>query len=341
MQNPFKQDGEMLPIASINSVYVENELAYNLFRPSLLLEDFNNCINEYKLSNIEHPTSVVYLFDRFMTEKNHEIKERATHLARKYGYQLGQILATLFQPSDLSKKNRKNWTDAHWDYWSTVREIILVGGLTSPLLVKIFKEEIDSVFDRKDIQNKTITFIEGSQNMGTSGLASIVPDGDVVLFDFGQTSIKRGRVVKENHQTISEMYLTPIQSKFLDYKDITESELQNLAKELDDFMAQTILQTIQETGFSGSKIYMSIANYVYKGKIFASRGGYGKLALITENYQRHIEKKLQKIIHKDIEVQLFHDTSAMALHYRNKEHTAVISLGTAFGVAFPDDSLYS
>ena len=92
---------------------------------------------------------------------------------------------------------------------------------------------------------------------------------------------------------------------------------------------------MNEVAYNGDTIYMSIANYISKGVIYGARGGYGKLSLIAANYQEHLQYKLSKILQRDVTVYLFHDTSAMAFLFKDEPHTAVISLGTAFGVAFP------
>jgi hypothetical protein len=80
---------------------------------------------------------------------------------------------------------------------------------------------------------------------------------------------------------------------------------------------------------------MSIANYINNGAIYASRGGYGKLAYISDHYESHLSNKVSKELGKSVTIKLYHDTSAMALMFKNKPNTAVISLGTAFGIAFP------
>ncbi|QMS84741.1 hypothetical protein [Candidatus Xianfuyuplasma coldseepsis] len=341
MKNPFVQNGEMLPVASINSVFVENEKAYDLFRPSLILEKLIEYMNMYGLYDMIESTSVLYLFDQLLLHDSKDIKQGAEELADMFGDRLASVLTTLLQPSEISIKNRTNWSSVHWDYWKTIRKIYLVGGLTSPLLTQRFYQRIQRAFEQKDIEDVTVTFIEGSQNMGTRGLASITKNGDYMLFDFGQTKIKRARVLKDRNTTIIESYLDPVDAKYLYYKNTSKATLVETASELDGYICKTIIDAIHETGFTGNKIYMSIANYVSQGAIYSARGGYGKLAYIGENYQQHLEQKLAEMLNKQVTVRLFHDTSAMALLFRHEPHTAVISLGTAFGVAFPHDSVYS
>lgn len=341
MNNPFMKAGEMLPVASINSVYIDDTKAYDLFRPALILQELIQLITKYGLHELHNTTSVLMLFDQLLHHESPMIQSEAISLANKFGDRLASVLTTLLNPSNTSIANRDNWTDIHWSYWQTIRQIYLVGGLTSPLLTQHFYQSIIKAFKTQSIDKVTITFIEGSQNMGTRGLASIIHDGDYLLFDFGQTSIKRARALKQQGKTVIESYLEPIEAKYLFYKNTDQVVLIDTAHELDNYIINVIQKTISETGFTGDNIYMSIANYVSNGKIYSARGGYGKLAYVADNYQQHIERKLSKQCNHKYSVRLFHDTSAMALLYRDHPNTAVISLGTAFGVAFPHDTVYS
>ena len=178
MHNPFKKDGEMLPIASINSVYVENFKAYDLFRPALLLQELMKHIDDFGLSELASSTSVLHVFDRLLQHESAAVQQRAIELATTFGDRLASVLTTLLNPSELSKQNRSNWTQEHWDYWASIKQIYLVGGLTSPRLTSHFYYRIMKAFEEQGIDDVQVSFIEGSQNMGTRGLASIIKDGD-------------------------------------------------------------------------------------------------------------------------------------------------------------------
>lgn len=337
MNNPFKLDGEMLPIASINSVYVDDVKAYDLFRPTLIMEDIKNEIDALGLIAISEDSSLLTLFNQLLFHEFDSIKSKAYEIAVKYGDRLAKVLSTLFNPSPTSISNRVNWTHTHWEFWKTIRHVYLVGGLTSPTLTKIFLKRIQHTFKEQQIQDVSVTFVHGSQNIGTRGLATLIDDGEYLLFDFGQTNIKRAHHIKEHGITVLDVTLEPLSSNYLFYKSSSNEEIIQTAKQLDDFIVDTIEQTAIEANFTGQHIYMSIANYVSKGTIYSARGGYGKLAYVADVYQEHLETRLQQRCKKRITVSLFHDTSAMGLLY-NKPDTAVISLGTAFGVAFPFNS---
>ncbi len=334
--NPFKRDNQMMPIASLNSVYIDNVLASDLFRPALILKDLVKFKEELGLGSMLNDNKLLYQFNNLLKSDLDSVKTKATKIAVEYGNRLGKMLLTLYKPSTLSKTNRANWTSEHWDYWRNIKSIYLVGGLTSPILTKIFYDRVTSIFEENDIQDLCITFIEGSSNLGTRGMSQLIENGDYLLFDFGQTNIKRARHLKVEEKIVIDTVLPMVESKFLFYKKKSEKEIIEIAHKLDDYIIKTILDTYKQVAFNGVNIYLSIANYVFDGKIYSARGGYGKLAYVADNYESHLSNRLSKILNKEMYVKLFHDTSAMALMYSNEQNVAVISLGTAFGIAFTE-----
>ena len=334
--NPFKKSGQILPVASLNSVYVDDVLADQLFRPSLIIDEILKYKYELGLSNVQDNQKLSYMFNDLLNSDFESIRAKATQIAETFGLRLARLLSTLFQPSELSKQNRKNWTEEHWDFWKNIENIYLVGGLTSPILTQIFYNEVEKHFRNKQIENKHITFIEGSANLGTHGLASIIENGDYLLFDFGQTNIKRGRHYKKDNKVVIDTILPSIPSDYLFYKTKNQKEVEEIAGKLHNYIVDTIIQTYKQVAFTGEDIYLSIANYVFDGKIYAHRGGYGKLAFVADNYEEYLTAELRKELNIEINVKLFHDTSAMALMFKDEKNTAVISLGTAFGIAFPE-----
>ena len=334
--NPFKKNKLILPIASLNSVYVDDVLAYNIFRPALILEEILKYKDELGLTHIQDNSRLLFLFNDLLNSDIDSIKDKANEIAMMFGNNLATVLGTLFVPSKVSILNRKDWTKEHWDFWKSINNIYLVGGLTSPILTQIFYDRVMLYFEKKNIIGKTITFIEGSSNLGTHGLSTLVHDGDYLLFDFGQTNIKRARHYKKDGKVVIDTILPSISSDFLFYKTKNDDEVIKIANKLDKYIINIIMNTFRQVAFSGDRIYMSIANYISHGKIYSNRGGYGKLAHIAPNYEEYLSKKVSERAGKKIEIRIFHDTSAMALMFKNEKNTAVISLGTAFGIAFPE-----
>ncbi len=335
MKNPFKEKGYMLPIASINNTYVDNQKVSDLFRLSLIKKSILDHKDELGLAEGEHQGALLERFNDLVQSDVPSIREKALEIATMYGQRLARILSNFFRPSELTKRNQKRWTEEHWAYWQSIEQIYLVGGITSPILTKIFFNEIKSHFKAKGL-DKEVVFIAGSQNLGTKGLATLVEDGEYLLFDFGQTKIKRAHHIKDKGETKVDIILNTIDSKYLFYKEKDQEELVHIAENLHKYIVDVIKRTASEVAFEGNGIHLAIANYVNDGKLYPNRGGYAKLSTIANHYESFLSDEVSKELGRDIHVTLHHDTSAMALNFKEEQQIAVLSIGTAFGVAFPD-----
>lgn len=333
------KDGYILPVASINSGFVDDQKISDIFRLSLLKESILEHKNALGIMDIDSNISLLKQFNQCLISTIPSVNQTAQEIASLYGRRLAKILSMFFNPSSLSRQNRTNWTEAHWSYWRTIERVYLVGGITSPILTKLFYKEIIKAFKSQGI-DKQVEFITGSQNLGTKGLSTLVDNDTALLFDFGQTNIKRAYYSNMNDSTI-DIVLPTVKSKYLFYKYQTNDELKVLAETLHQYIIDVIVDTANEVDFTGTTIKMAIANYIYKGQINISRGGYGKLALVAKQYDAQLSKDISHKLKRKIKVELFHDTTAMGLNFRNQKNTAVISIGTAFGIAFPNQLSYS
>ena len=332
--NPFKENGQMLPIASINSVYIDDALASDLFRPEKIAQEIKNNRDFLGFSSDIADECILEEFNNALISKNKNIYKKANEIATSFGKKLASVLITLRNPSEKSLENRESWTNIHWDYWKSVKNIIFVGGLTSPILTNIFYTQIESELLIHNINDLKVSFIEGSIDLGTKGLSNLTVEGEYLLFDFGQTNIKRRHIIKKSNEIVIDSILAPIKSDYLVYKHKSEDQIIYLAKELDSFIINTIIDTMNIVNYKGSNIIVGIANYVIDGEIYSKRGGYGKLAYIKGNYEVHLSNLISVLLKREIKVELYHDTSSMALNFEKSKRTAVISLGTAFGIAF-------
>ncbi|MCK5761830.1 MAG: hypothetical protein KAH16_02895 [Candidatus Izimaplasma sp.] len=334
--NPFKENGQMLPIASINSVYVEDVLASNLFRPELIVNEIKKDRDFLGFSSEIADENLLVTFNGALNNDSKEIVDKANKIAISFGIKLANVLITLKNPSSKSVLNRPSWIDKHWDYWKGVKNLYFVGGLTSPILTSIFYTQIMKELNNHDINDLKVSFIEGSVDLGTKGLSNITVNGEYLLFDFGQTNIKRRHIVKEESELVIDSILPSVKSKYLFYKQKSEKELFHIANQLDSFIINTIIDTVNIVNYKGSNMLIGIANYVIDGNTYSARGGYGKLAFIKGNYEEHLSNEISVLLQREIIIRLYHDTSAMALNFKNTKRTAVVSLGTAFGIAFPE-----
>ena len=200
--NPFKKDGQMLPIASINSVYVDDVLASDLFRPELIVNEIKKDRDFLGFSSDISNDNLLVEFNCALNNKSSDIREKAQEIAVHFGKKLASVLITLKNPSLKSVANRPSWTNEHWAFWKEVKEIYFVGGLTSPILTTIFYNQIIKKFKEQKITDLDISFVDGSVDLGTKGLATLTIDGEYLLFDFGQTSIKRRHILRKQNKIV-------------------------------------------------------------------------------------------------------------------------------------------
>ena len=332
MSNPFKKDGYMLPHASINSAYVGNDKVSDLFSHSLLVNAVRT--NAESLGIIEfkeNASSWVLRLSECLSSDDKLIYATAHEIASFFGDRLAKIVVNFFSPSKASVLNRENWFKEHWEYWKTINTVILAGGIITPNIARVFRERMDKElkFIRLD---KEVIFIDQAHDFGLRGLSNKL-NQNTLIFDFGQTNIKRGiyNIEKKDNFTVLESF----KSKFFTSKSQEETVLIDEASKLHKFLLEVIFETIEETNFKGSLIRIALSNYVQNGFIRASNFGYGILAFLEGNYQNRLSNDVSLFTNRMIKVELFHDTTAMALNF-NKKNTAVISIGTAFGIAFID-----
>jgi len=334
--NPFKKNNEIVPEASINSVYINDVLASDLFRPSILIEEIRKNADILEIKPSTDDAKMLLDFNGRLNSENEKIFNKANEIAIYFGDKLASVILTLKKPTDVSVKNRLNWTSMHWDYWKTIKKIVFVGGLTSPILMNIFLERINFVLNNNGITDLKVSFIEGSSDFGTKGLTNLFNEGEYLLFDFGQTNIKRRFSIKVNNESVMDTVLPTLKSKFLFYKEKSKEEIRDLAYRLDMYFIDVILETVHDVNFKGDNMIVGIANYISNGRIYSARGGYGKLAYVDDNYQSYLSNVISNKLGRKIKILLYHDTSSMALNFKNNKNCAVISLGTAFGIGFPE-----
>ena len=113
--NPFKKNGQILPTASINSVYIDDVLASDVFRPNVLTTIIHENRDQLKIDNSIKHNQLLREFYQCLRSSDEMVKSHAKRLAIDFGDRLASVLVTLKKPSKLSKDNRENWTDVHWD----------------------------------------------------------------------------------------------------------------------------------------------------------------------------------------------------------------------------------
>lgn len=267
-------------------------------------------------------------------------KNLADNVVRKFGNRLGIILLTLKQGHELNRRARPDWTDAHWDYWAQLKTVILTGGLSSGLLGRRLKEQILYIFDIAGEKPYNITLFDNGSHLGTMGCSRLLPDEcTAAVLDFGQTNLKRS-VVKKHRGDISEFIQLKTRPSLYMELDVSDSpENHARAMELHKYLTKVVADTCREAMRSGelcNRVVISIANYTVGNRIFKARGGYAKLFNLSDEYGNLLAHDLSSVLHREMEVRLVHDGTAIGLNFTDSDGAVCLSMGTAFGVGFTD-----
>lgn len=268
------------------------------------------------------------------------VRLEAEKIFRIFGYRLGTILLTLKQGKEKNRRSRPGWSDKHWEYWNKIKKIILVGGLTNGKSGERLKKYALEAFRIADTEPYDILLFPNASHYGTLGCATRVLNKEkpAVVFDFGQTNIKRCIVDFDGDKISTDEFLESIPSLYMEWMDILEDDGLKLAYKLHDRLVKVISDTYKEASRErelGDEIIISIASYTVSGRLHALRGGYAKLTMLSDNYGKYLQDALIKELGKEISVTLIHDGSAIAMYFKDYKDSVCVSLGTAFGVGFP------
>lgn len=363
MNNPFIQSSKngkvryLTPQCSINKLVIKKLPIYGLddeiegkpvneiFSTQIILTE----IEKYKESlgadpNADKNELFFFLQAALKGEEESESFIIAKNIVKKFGVRLGIILLTLKTGNEENKKERQDWTNAHWDYWHNIKSIILVGGLTSGTFGELLIEYAKQVFDRAAVEPYDIIVFENATHVGTMGCAKLItnPDGWNVVMDFGQTNIKRSVIKRRNNEIADVVSFSSMQSQYMQLNIDNEEEKREIAFQLHKYLINAIVKTYKESeklkdvNIIGDEIIISIASYIVDGKLNDERGGYAKLATLYPNYAECLSEEVSGRLKRQVKVKLVHDGTAVALHFSDYKNAVCITLGTYFGVGFPD-----
>lgn len=354
MKNPFVKDGSTNPNASINKLYIakapfktinenlENKTAGDIFSTKLFIDEIKKHSSNLKidLNTVEEKKLPQYL-SQCLISSNETIRKSAEEITKIFGERLAVILLTLKLGLQENKDSRQDWSNENWVYWSTLKNIILVGGLASGKLGENLKHYINQSFENENIEPYNVILNDDSENIAIKGCTTYIEEVNFtkqyLIMDCGATFIKRSfvKLYKDNKLEINKLSKIKSQNVEWTYKNIEEEREE--AFKLHNHILNTILESINninDINILGKEVIISIANYVNKG-LFLNRGGYGKLRLISLNYDKYLEDDLYKFTKKHFRIKFIHDGTAMAAAFKEYENSVCISLGTHFGVGFP------
>ena len=343
-----------MPVCAVTQP-LTGKSAQDVFSTDLFIQEIKNAADRLRIpvATLEEKSLPLYLENSLESDDPH-VRAAAHDILKLFGERLAVILLCLKEGSPANRRARPDWGNEEWDYWNSLKRIILVGGLASPPLGEQLKYYVEQVFKDSGKNPYAIVLGRDSTYAGLRGcttclLNDSLDDADAIpgqppsswanlIFDYGQSFIKRSYAIMNGHKVQDIIILGKTLSRHVewDMKDPLVEEAE--AQALNRYFLDTITRTIQEVEARGlhirPHIVLSIANYVKNGEI-ANRGGYGKLRLIAPNYARYLSDCMKERFGKNYYFTLLHDGTAMAAGYADYEESVCISLGTAFGVGFP------
>ncbi|MDO5123242.1 MAG: hypothetical protein Q4D44_01080 [Eubacteriales bacterium] len=361
MNNPFFSYSEtekteyLSRVCSVNSLVlakltvkgiddeVEGKRAMDIFSAKIISEDILRNAERMKIdtSGYSFRDLPKFVADNMMSD-DIVARRLSESIAMKYGNRLGLILLTLRQGDKVNQEARGDWTQAHWEYWRNLKNVILTGGLASGILGKKFKEQIQYVFDLAGEHEYNVTVYENSSHIGAIGCSKLVREANknFAVLDMGQTNIKRLVLTKRSGElsNVKELTTEPSINMELDFSNSQENY--SRALELHRYILNVLVDTCKDIPLGDGEtgeVIISIANYVVGGTLNTYRGGYAKLSLLGHNYASLLSDELSSRLHRPYRVRLVHDGTAIALNFAGSDDTVCLSLGTAFGVGFPPE----
>lgn len=333
-----------LPLKGIEDS-LEGKTADTIFSTSVLIEAIMENAPVLSIDTANTPRSKLpLLLEQRLTDRDESVCASAEALVKKFGYRLGLIFLTLKTGERENREARLDWTDRHWEYWAQLKTVILVGGLANGILGTRLKEYALELFAAAGVEPYDFILFENASFVGVMGCASKISNPDCVaaVFDFGQTNIKRCIVKKAGEEIAGVTTLPSVESKYMKSDVPDRNEKRSMALCLHKYLINTVLDTYREAEKNdelSDEIIISIASYTVGGRLNDRRGGYAKLSLLCNNYAECLSEELSGRLKHRVRVRLIHDGTAVALYFGGYRDAVCITMGTGFGVGFPDISI--
>lgn len=330
-----------LPLYGIDDE-IEGMTFKDIFSTPVIVKEIRRVSQRYGIDLSAEPDYLLpQIVDKALDSDNARYRQMARRVVKKFGNRLGLLLLTLKTGEKENRLARDDWDDACWEYWASLKSVILTGGLASSMLGRRFKEYIHHIFDAAGVKSYHIKLFDNGTYIGVMGLAQKLMRDDMtsLVLDMGHTGIKRAVIRKSGGEIAEFIPQESLPSLHMKSHFDSEEEERREAIELHRYLVNTIAASFRAApnpALLDDTVLISIANYTHNGLLNSERGGYAKLCAIDTDYAAVLEDDLSGELHRDIKVRLIHDSTASALYFSDIESSVCITLGTGFGVGFTD-----
>ncbi len=267
-------------------------------------------------------------------------RRRAEAIARRFGRRLGCLLLALKLGAPETRAARPDWGVDQWAYWAALRRIVVGGGLLSGRIGEVALPAAQAVLNAHGAADLVIARSSYGAQMALVGLArhAPMPPDTRFVFDFGQTSIKRGAAHFGAHGVTAldvesplETVCPPLAETPLDRDDAARQWMRMLT-----VIAHTVEAAPTPPGPT-LDVSVCLACYLFDGHPSADDVGcYGRLSLLAPNLTVWMHAQLEQRLARPVRLQLLHDGAAAAHAVDGGADTLVLTIGTALGNGFPD-----
>jgi hypothetical protein len=254
----------------------------------------------------------------------------ASEIAQDFGIQLGYLLLMLKRGDAENRVARPEWDAAHWDYWAQVRNVMFGGGLMGGKFGRKAVIAASNVLAAHGYSRVNLQCSPFRSNIGLIGLARLVDKAarSALIFDFGQTSVKRA-VVQLDEMGVKAV--DPLASLPANCYVDGVNQLDSLAR------WQWMRNLIAESWRPVDALGIALATYLQNGTLSANHYDcYGCLHELTDDFSSFMRQQLRDEYAIDVPIALFHDGAAAAAAHAEL-NGVVITVGTALGIGFPEE----
>ncbi len=260
----------------------------------------------------------------------------AESIARRLGRNLGYILLTLHRGDAVNRAVRPDWSAADWARWGAIRQVWLGGGMLSGALGERMLTEARALLAELGYADAlAVTLTPYRREMALFGAARyFAPTVRVGLcFDFGQTWVKRARFDFAAAGPPQARVLPPTPTDWLFHNDPLAATAYS-GEEVLGLVADVLAETFMATDGAAEALILSVAAYVEGGRLLGN-GIYARMSALAADVRPLLVEAVRARTGRALPLALIHDGTAAATLHAGAAHTAVIVVGTALGVGFP------
>ena len=265
--------------------------------------------------------------------------QHAEEIVQRFGHRLGCLLLALKLGEPDTRAARPEWGDEQWAFWRDLRRIVIGGGLLSGRIGEAALPAAQAVLDAHGAADLRLERSRFGAAVAVAGLSRCLPVPAQVrwMFDFGQTSIKRGVAAYADGQ-VTSLTIRPSIPSVCPPIEATGAERGDIERQwaaMLDVVAESV--AAGPAASDGIDLGICLATYLFDGHPDPNDSGcYGRLRVLAPNLALWMRSAFEARFGRVVRLHLFHDGTAAALSEDSDAHTLVLTIGTALGSGFPE-----